>query len=46
MIKKIYEEPSSELLIVRFEENIMSPVVNSTNHTEYLGVQEGGGDLS
>ncbi len=46
MIKKIYEEPSSELLIVRFEENIMSPVVNSTNHTEYLGVEEDGGDLS
>ena len=25
MIKKSYEEPCSELLIVRFEENIMSP---------------------
>ncbi len=46
MIKKTYENPESELITVRFEENVMSPVVNSTNHTEYLGVEEDGGDLS
>lgn len=35
--KQFYESPSAELLVVRFEENIMSPQYgsNSTNATEY-----------
>lgn len=45
MIKNNYEQPSAELIVVRFEENVMSPVVNSTTHTEYLGEEENGGDL-
>lgn len=36
MIKNNYEQPYAELIVVRFEENVMSPIVNSNNHTEYL----------
>ena len=43
--KLLYSAPEAELLVIKFEENIMSPIVNSTNHTEYLGAEEDGGDL-
>ena len=32
MIKKNYEIPESELINVRFEENIMSPTYNDDNN--------------
>ena len=41
-LKELYSSPLSELLVVRFEENILS--YNDDNHTEYLG-EEDGGDL-
>ena len=40
-----YAAPEAELLVVRFEENIMSPVYNENQHTEYLGNEEDGGNL-
>ncbi len=43
--KQGYVTPLSDLLVVRFEENIMSYKANSDNHTEYLGFEEDGGDL-
>ena len=47
MIKnKFYEAPEAELLLVNFEENIMSPNgYNENQHTEYLGEEEDGGNL-
>ena len=32
MIKKTYENPETELITVRFEENIMSPTYNGDNN--------------
>lgn len=32
MIKNNYEQPSAELIVVRFEENIMSPTYNGDNN--------------
>ena len=44
--KQFYSAPEAELLVIKFEENFcVSPTVNSTNHTEYLGEEEDGGDL-
>ena len=34
--KQAYKAPSSELLVVRFERNIMSGLLNSSTGTEYL----------
>ena len=46
MKKKLYlESPQAELIIVRFEENIMSPNYNQDYHTEYLDPEEDGGNL-
>ena len=45
MIKKTYENPESELFVVRFEENIMSPTYNNNQHTEYLDGEEEGPNL-
>ena len=46
MIKKtLYTTPETELLYVKFEENIMSPTYNENQHTEYLGSEEDGGNL-
>jgi hypothetical protein len=46
MIKKsFYTAPEAELLVVNFEENIMSPTYNENQHTEYLGSEEDGGNL-
>ena len=39
MIKKTYENPESELIVVRFEENIMSPTF-SPKGTETMTVEE------
>lgn len=39
MNKKTYENPESELITVRFEENIMSPTF-STKGTETMAVEE------
>ena len=41
-----YLAPEAETLVIRFEENILSYKVNSVNHTEYLGIEEDGGELS
>ncbi len=35
-LKQTYLSPETDLLVVRFEENIMSNNVNSANHTQYL----------
>jgi hypothetical protein len=32
MRKNYYEEPQAELIVVRFEENIMSPTYNGDNN--------------
>ena len=46
MNKKLYlEAPQAELIVVRFEDNIMSPTYNENQHTEYLGDEEDGGNL-
>ena len=34
--KKLYSQPKAELLVVRFEQNIMSGKLNSSTGTEYL----------
>ena len=39
MIKKTYENPESELITVRFEENIMSPTF-SRKGTETMSVED------
>ena len=37
MMKKLYEIPESELLVVRFEEAFLQGTgYNSNNHTQYL----------
>ena len=44
--KTFYEAPQAELIVVRFEENIMSPNgFNENQQTEYLGEEEDGGNL-
>ena len=43
--KQLYAAPEAELLVVRFEENIMSPNYNENQHTEYLDSEEDGGNL-
>lgn len=43
--KTYYETPQAELIVVRFEENIMSPNYNQDYHTEYLDPEEDGGNL-
>ncbi len=44
--KLLYSAPEAELLVVKFEENIMSPNgYNDDQHTEYLGEEEDGGNL-
>ena len=45
MNKKLYEVPESELVFVKYEDNIMSPTFNEKQHTEYLGEEEDGGLL-
>ena len=46
--KEVYTSPTTEMLVVRFEQNLLegSFKVNSSNHTEYLGGEEDGGELS
>ena len=40
--KQFYESPSAELLVVRFEENIMSLAVNAATQTELFDDIDGG----
>ena len=45
-LKATYERPTTDVLVIRFEDNILSfRGANSTNHTEYLGEEEDGGLL-
>ena len=37
MIKNNYEQPSAELIVVRFEENIMSPQFGAKNQPGMVG---------
>ena len=43
--KLMYEVPDAELIELKLESYLMQSV-NENNHTEYLGVEEDGGDLS
>ena len=48
-LKELYSSPTTELLVVRFEDALLQAStngMNSTNHTEYLFGEEDGGDLS
>ena len=47
-IKELYSSPTTKILVVRLEGCILTGSNNgfSSNHTEYLGTEEDGGDLS
>ena len=45
---ELYSSPTTKILVVKFEGCILTGSNNdfSSNHTEYLGTEEDGGDLN
>ena len=43
--KLLYESPDAEVIELKLEGYLMQST-NENNHTEYLGAEEDGGDLS
>lgn len=43
--KEVYTSPATDLIVVRIERTILNGSTYSSDHTEYLGNEEDGGNL-